>query len=153
MRNCWVWGFVPCGSAGKESACNAGDLGSIPGLGRAPGEGKGYPLQYSGLKNSKDCIVPGVTKNQTRLSAFHFSFTYSVLLDITKLLSKDIELVYSSYQQYMTVFIALHPCQYLVCQTFIFASLMRMKFYLIILICISLITSEPGHFFQMFTGY
>ena len=44
----------PCGSAGKESACNAGDLGSIPGLGRSPGEGKGYPLQYSGLKNSMD---------------------------------------------------------------------------------------------------
>ena len=38
----------PCGSAGKEPACNAGDLGSIPGLGRSPGEGKGYPLQYSG---------------------------------------------------------------------------------------------------------
>ena len=42
----------PCGSAGKESACNAGDLGLIPGLGRSPGEGKGYPLQYSGLENS-----------------------------------------------------------------------------------------------------
>ena len=42
----------PCGSAGEESACNAGDLGSIPGLGRSPGEGKGYPLQYSGLENS-----------------------------------------------------------------------------------------------------
>ena len=42
----------PCGSAGKESACNMGDLGSIPGLGRSPGEGKGYPLQYSGLENS-----------------------------------------------------------------------------------------------------
>jgi len=42
----------PCGSAGKESACNAGDLGSIPGLGRSPGEGKAYPLPYSGLENS-----------------------------------------------------------------------------------------------------
>ena len=42
----------PCGSAGKESACNAGGLGLIPGLGRSPGEGKGYPLQYSGLENS-----------------------------------------------------------------------------------------------------
>ena len=42
----------PCGSAGKESACNVGDLGLIPGLGRSPGEGKGYPLQYSGLENS-----------------------------------------------------------------------------------------------------
>ena len=49
----------PCGSAGKESACNAGDLGSMPGLGRSPGEGKGYPLQYSDLENSMDCIVPG----------------------------------------------------------------------------------------------
>ena len=44
----------PGGSAGKESACNVGDLGSIPGLGRSPGEGKGYPLQYSGLENSMD---------------------------------------------------------------------------------------------------
>ena len=42
----------PCGSAGKESACNAGDLVLNPGLGRFPGEGKGYPLQYSGLENS-----------------------------------------------------------------------------------------------------
>ena len=50
----------PCGSAGKESACNAGDLGSIPELERSPGEGKGYPLQYSGLENSMDCIVHGV---------------------------------------------------------------------------------------------
>ena len=48
----------PCGSAGKEFACNVGDLGSIPGLGRSPGEGKGYPIQYSGLENSMDCIVP-----------------------------------------------------------------------------------------------
>ena len=50
----------PGSSAGKESTCNAGDLGSIPGLGRSPGEGKGYPLQYSGLENSMNCIVHGV---------------------------------------------------------------------------------------------
>ena len=56
----------------KESACNAGDLGSIPGLGRSPGEGKGYPLQYSSLENSTDCIVHGVTKSRTRLSNFLF---------------------------------------------------------------------------------
>ena len=55
------------GSVGKESACNAGDLGSIPELGRSPGEGKGYPLQYSGLENSMDCIVRGVAKSQARL--------------------------------------------------------------------------------------
>ena len=58
----------PGRSAGKESACNAGDLGSIPGLGRSPGERNGYPLQYSGLENPMDCIVHGVTKSQTRLS-------------------------------------------------------------------------------------
>ena len=106
----------PGGSAGKESACNAGDLGSIPGLGRSPGEGigyplqyswasqvaqqvknppairgsipgfrrspgerKGYPLLYSDLKNSMDCIVLGVTKRWTQLSAFHFSLLHHKL--------------------------------------------------------------------------
>ena len=61
-------------SAGKEPACNAGDLGLIPGLGRSPGEGKGYPLQYSGLEKSMDCIVHGVTKSRTQLSDFNFHF-------------------------------------------------------------------------------
>ena len=63
----------PCGSAGKESTCNVGDLGSIPGLGRSPGKGKGYPLQYLGLENFMDCIVCGITKSQTWLSDFHFT--------------------------------------------------------------------------------
>ena len=62
----------PCGSAGKESACNVGDLGSIPGLGRSPGEGNSCPLQYSGLENSMDCIIHGVTKSWTQLHDFHF---------------------------------------------------------------------------------
>ena len=62
----------PCVSAEKESACDAGDLGLIPGLGKPPGEGKNYPLQYSGLENSMDCIVNGVPKGQTQLSNFHF---------------------------------------------------------------------------------
>ena len=56
-----IKGF-PCGSAGKESAFNEGDLGSIPGLVRSPGEGKGYPLQYSGLENSMDCIIHRVAR-------------------------------------------------------------------------------------------
>ena len=60
----------PGGSAGKESACNAGDLGSILGLGKSPGEGKGYPLQYSGLENSMDYTVHGVTKSRTGPSDF-----------------------------------------------------------------------------------
>ena len=57
---------------GKESVCNVGDLDSIPGLGRLLGEGKGYPLQYSGLENSMNCIVYGVSKSWTRLSDFKF---------------------------------------------------------------------------------
>ena len=78
---CWRWdrlptpvflGF-PCGSVGKGSACNAGDLASIPGLERSPEEGKVYPFQYSVLENSKDCIVHGVAKSQTWLSNFHFT--------------------------------------------------------------------------------
>ena len=56
----------------KDSACNVRELGSIPGLGRSPGEGKGFPLQYSGLENSMDCIVHGVAKSQTRLSDFQY---------------------------------------------------------------------------------
>ena len=61
------------GSAGKESACNAGDLGLIPGLGRSPGEGNSYPLQYSGLENFMDCKVHEVVKSQTGLNDFHFT--------------------------------------------------------------------------------
>ena len=67
-------GVFPCGSAGKESACNVGGLDSISGLGRSPGGGKGYPLQYSGLENSMECIVHGVAKSRTQLSDFHFHF-------------------------------------------------------------------------------
>ena len=63
----------PCGSAGRESSCNAGDLGLIPGLGRSPGKEKGYALQYSGRENAMDCTVYGVTKG--RLSDFHFTST------------------------------------------------------------------------------
>ena len=62
----------PFGSAGKEPACTEGVLGLIPGLGRSPSEGKGYPLQYSGLENSMSCIVHVLPKSQTQLSDFHF---------------------------------------------------------------------------------
>ena len=59
-------------SVGKESAHNARDLGLIPGLGRSPGEGKGSPLQYSGLEKSMDFVVHRIAKSQTRMSDFHF---------------------------------------------------------------------------------
>ena len=62
----------PFGSAGKEFSYNAGDLGSIPGLGRSPGEGNGYLLQYSCLENLMDCIVHRVANSWTQLSDFHF---------------------------------------------------------------------------------
>ena len=75
------WGF-PGGSAGKESACNVGDLGSIPGLGRAPGDGKDYPFQFSGLETPMDCMVHGVAKSQTHLGDFH-SLTHSPVFNCT----------------------------------------------------------------------
>ena len=71
----------PCGIAGKESGCNAGDQGLVPGLGRFPGEGNSDPLQYAGLENPMDGIVRGVAKRQTRLSACHFPTCVAELLD------------------------------------------------------------------------
>ena len=62
---------VPCGSAGRESACNARDMSLIPGLGRPLGEGKGYPLQYSSLENSMDCVVYGVARSDFHFTYFH----------------------------------------------------------------------------------
>ena len=71
-------------SAGKESACSVGDLGSIPGLGRSPGDGNGYPLQFSGLENPRDCIVLGVSRSLTQLSNFH---SCQIYIRVMKLLS------------------------------------------------------------------
>ena len=91
----------PCGSAGKESTCNVGDLGLIPGLGRSPGEGKGYPFQYSGLENSKDCIVHGIAKSQIQLSKFHL--LWKSLLSLISATSLD-------FGKYNTEFIWLLFC-------------------------------------------
>ena len=88
---------APAGSNSKESACSAGDLGSIPGLGRSPGEGNDNPLKYSCLENSMDrgawwATVHGVTKSQTRMrSSFTFCtisifsnvFAYPVVVNLT----------------------------------------------------------------------
>ena len=73
---CFI-GF-PDSSVGRESTCNAGDSGSISGLGRSPGEENGHPLQYSGLENSMDSKVHGVAKSKTQLSNFHFHFSASL---------------------------------------------------------------------------
>ena len=96
----------PGGLAGKESTCSVGDLGLIPGLGRSPGEGNGYPLQYSGLENSVDCIdgnplqcsclenprdggawwaaVSGVAQSRTRLKRLS-SIVHGVSKSLTQL--------------------------------------------------------------------
>ena len=93
-----------CSLGGKESTCSVGDLGSFPGLWRSHEEGKGYPLQYSGLENSMDCIVHGVAKSQTRLSDFHFTSLhfihqcFKVLNLDKKIISKINEVETSSYQ-------------------------------------------------------
>jgi len=78
-----LMGF-PGGSDGKEFACNAGDLGSVPGLGRSPREGNGYPLQYSSLENCMDSTVHGVTKSQTRQSDFHFPILIKCVFHISE---------------------------------------------------------------------
>ena len=73
---------LPGGSNGKESTFSVGDLGLIAGMGRSPGEAEGYPLQYSGLENSMDYMVQGVTKSWTRLSNFDLfggCFCFSIL--------------------------------------------------------------------------
>ena len=62
----------PNSSVGKESDCNSGDPGLIPGLRRSTGEGNGYPLQYSGLETSMDYTVPGVAKSWIRVTYFYF---------------------------------------------------------------------------------
>ena len=66
----------------KESTCNVGDLSLVPELGRSPGEGKGYPLRYSGLENSMGCIVHGVANSPTLLSDFHFHFQHNSKVSI-----------------------------------------------------------------------
>ena len=72
----------PCGSAGKEFACNAGDLGLIPGLGRFLREGKGYILQYSGLENFIDCTVHEATKESEMTEQFSSSLSSIIVWKI-----------------------------------------------------------------------
>ena len=96
----------PGGSDSKESACNGGDLGSIPGLGRSPGEENGYPFQYSYLEHCMDrrawwATVHGVAKSQTQLSNWHFytSHKYTEIERLRSVDSKKIEKDISSYCQ------------------------------------------------------
>ena len=87
-----------CASTGKKSACNVGDLGSIPELGRSPADGKGYPLQYSGLENFMGCIVHGVAESQTQLRDFHFTSLH---------FHDGVIVKYKSYDECNVIFIVL----------------------------------------------
>ena len=75
------------GAVVKTLSANVRDMGLIPGLGRSPGEGTSYPLQNSGLENSRDCTLHGAAKSQTRLSNFHFHFSLLHRTPISVLLS------------------------------------------------------------------
>ena len=92
----------PCGLLVKNSTHNVGNLGLIPGLGRSHGEGKGYPLQCSGLENFMDCIVRGVAKSRTWLNDFHYLERGPGLCP--QLLESDLWVVWASYLRWMTLF-------------------------------------------------
>ena len=108
----------PDSSVGEESAWNAGDPSLIPGLGRSTGEGKAYPLQYSGLEYSMDCIVHGVTKSQTWLSDLHFTMFY-LLIIIIEIFENWWDERYSIHSLYFSI----------VYQTFIYNFLLKIYFF------------------------
>ena len=90
----------PCGSAGKESACSAGDLASIPGLGRSRGDGTGYPLQYSGLENPMDSIVHVGCREPDTTERFHFHSSHRCVFSLQPIGGEQYSLVLLLYQQY-----------------------------------------------------
>ena len=101
-------------SAGKESVCNAGDLGSIPGLERSTGEGYSYPLQYSSLENSMDCIVHGVAKSQ--MFTLQFTSVNWCLLNIFSLISNNLNSDFLIFQYYLfKIQISLPPYHCSIC--------------------------------------
>ena len=107
----------PCGSVDKESACNMGDVGWIPGFKRSPGEGKGYPLQCSGLENSMYRIVHGVAKSQTRLSNFHLDHiglicTYQATIMLLLVYFQNINIKYELYAGELICFSPVWLCDF-----------------------------------------
>ena len=130
---------LPCVSAGKESGCNAGDLRQIPGLGRSPGEGKGYPLQYSGLENSMDSRVNRVAKSQTQLSvnAVLCKSLY-LLISFANLIHSSICLILATHQSVTCIYESVSALFFLCCQ-FVFMFHIQVKLYRICL-CLTFFT-------------
>ena len=133
-------GSFPCGSDGKDSTCNAGDLGLIPGLGRFPGQGNSYPLQYSGLENSMDrgawqTTVHGAAKSQTQLNNFAIELSL-ILVDQSELckmshLVKSEEsrlassVLHTSDQRRDHIVTQYHLRYLLLCQSYMFSCYLR----------------------------
>ena len=101
----------PDSSVAKKFTCNAGVPSSIPGWGRSPGEGKGYPLQDSSLGNSMGCLVYGVSKSQTQLTDFHFHFT-SISIYFPSIFISKVCLYPKFWLNYYFVFIFLSLVQH-----------------------------------------
>ena len=110
----FIMGF-PHSSVGKESACNAGDPSLIPRSGRFPGEGKGYPFQYSGLENSMDSIVHGVAKSRTRLSDFHSLYSTFIITGKSRLKFRVVVILTQLYP-INTYPLNTHNVNYIVCK-------------------------------------
>ena len=153
---------VPCGSAGKESACSVGDLDSIPGLGRSPREGKGYPHQYSGLENSMDCIVHGVaeldTTEQLSLSLSNAqkwkcwtydSSIFNFLRHLRTVFHTGCTNLHS-HQQCTRASCPPYPCPQLLSLVFFVLSTLTSvrRYFIVVLICIFLMIGDAENIFM-----
>ena len=116
----------PGGSAGKESACNVGDLGSVPRLGRSSGEGNSYPLQYSGLENSVYYTVHGVAKSQTQLSGFHFMLHWRQWTNLAKFLKSFVSFLSCVCVSHVWLFVTPWTSA---CQTLLSMEFSRQKYW------------------------
>ena len=141
VKDLFVCLFAICGASliaqlGKESICNSGNSGSIPGSGRSSGEGIGYLLQYSGMVNSMDYVVDGVAKSQTPLTDFHF-FAFCISSSVKcHFMSFAYQLDFFflfSFENYLHILVTGHQSfiGYVVCKCFLLVCSLSLTRYLI----------------------